>query len=46
MVSETDELDDGPVFHEELAELERRINQQIDDTASIHVGQSNLTSAV
>ena len=34
MVSETDESNFKPVLREELAELERRINQRIDDKAS------------
>ena len=36
MVSETDESNDKPVLREELAELERRINQRIVDSATTH----------
>ena len=35
-MSEIDESNDKPVLREELAELERRINQRIDDRASAH----------
>ena len=35
-MSKTDESNDKPILREELAELERRINERIDDKASAH----------